>query len=282
MNQKFLSTRNILFLPFFFVMIFLIILNSYVVILTHYYSQSSTCKPRSFKVYDNKHAQVGIITGSVHNGLTEKELKPSIDFLSQYLEDTQNIYLEVDKEHIPRSNDGFTGLEAAFIDILEDRAQVDKIFALEHPLEQHQIFADLYQIGPNTYSLPLKKLYAVTPVGAQLIRQYNRILLFPINFLYSAIINPQFSSTTQTKQINILNAMKKNFLANQTGTAESQDIMNLRLSERDLEMFKKLQSHQQISKGHFILILGQLHLANDNGILSLFNKAGSELEPIEL
>lgn len=254
-------------------------LNCCAILHSNYSNHSSTNKTRSYKVFDAQHEQVGIIMGSIHLGLNQESLKPSMEIIHQYLDQVKNVYFET---KIYDTSGTVVGLETAITDSLNQRHQENKIIELETINEQFDMIYDIYLIGPYAYSLPLQNLRSITPVGATIIRSINSIILLPINLIYQNIINPNFLANLQKKNSDTIEMLKQNFVENKTGPLSSQDTINYRLTERDIKIFKRFKQHQEQSPGTFIFITGSLHLANDNGILSIFEQAGYNLEPIEL
>ena len=264
----------------YFVLITFISLNIYTVLYSSTTNYSSTDKSRTYKVFNTQQEQVGIIMGSMHLGLAQEDLEPSINFLSENMPQTKHVYIECKVDNPPGT--AITGLESAFSSKLEKQYKEIEVIELENMDEQLELLRNIYQIGPYTYSLPFEKISSVNKHLAATITSINALLWLPVNLIYKNIINPHYLSEQQKEYSETMKESRRSFLENRTGKIDSYGIINwFRLNERDIKIFNKFKQHQEQEPGTFIMIIGQLHLANDNGILSIFEKEGYTLKPVD-
>lgn len=242
---------------------------------------SIASRSRFLEVVNKDDQVVGYLFGSLHTSLEKEEIESTIDTVNGLLPTTKHLFLECIIGHWTAMQ---SGVEKAVLKAVENSDMDIKVKELETLSAQKAMLGGIFAVGSKVGRLPYGGFFIKYPGICSIINSLNNIIWFFPNAVYALLINPEFATQNAHKINNELTQFRKDFLNNVTSVATDEQVDLLQLVVRDRVMYQVLtKSVGEFSQDNlFIVIIGNLHLSLDSGIISHFEADGYTVRPMAI
>jgi len=243
-------------------------------------------RANGYQVFDASDHCIAYVLGTMHSNFSEEELKIWKSTLVTLLPKADYLALEID---LPHWSTLAMGVERKALEAVEQfsyKNHVVEVIAMEDLQAQYAMLSAIRMIGPYRVILPWGSVCESHPTLVQSINTWVIVSGVIPNIIYNLWINPQFLLDMVKQNAIDFAMMRQTFLQGETPVMTVQNIMPLRVEERDAQIYQKLDALLQdrpLKPDHyFILCLGAAHLSFDRGILFQLETHGYRLEPFPI
>lgn len=220
---------------------------------------------------------VGYIKGSAHLGLTQAELSKDKQFFQEIIPQSTHVFFEANVGHWSGLA---VGLERIALEVLEPVSDRVKAVYMESIDAQRAMLGSIYFYGDETYYIPYGNLYDTWSTTAGFVNAGVSIALWPGTLVYQKLLSTGFADRVNDKNVTQMQAFRRDYLRGRTGVMDSKMIESFRIVQRDQRMYARIQQvlADDADHGQFIVIIGMMHLAANDGLLSHFKADGYVIE----